>query len=334
MKKLKKSQIFLIITCGAAALFFTLVLMAGLSADNFGFGESGKERVRNNVNTRDIDPVEAEVNAVEISWLTGPVSVGVSPDSKIHVTERSAKKLDEGQRMDVSVKSGKLTVRWDNQWFRRWFNVNLGGWFGLLDKELEVLLPPDLAKNLVVLQVENTSDDLTVDGCSAEEVTASTVSGYLILTDCTAVDYMGVNSVSGDVILEDIAGGEELNINTVSGGVAVTGGATQELQVHTVSGDCQYKGTAEELCFDTVSGNMAATLGNCPENADMNSVSGGLLLYLPAGSGFTVDHSSVSGEFRSDFSMETVGGKSRCGSGEAEIKMNTTSGEMAVDRAR
>ena len=42
MKKLKKTQIFTIVTCGLAAVLLTMVLAVGLNTDHFGFGPNGK----------------------------------------------------------------------------------------------------------------------------------------------------------------------------------------------------------------------------------------------------------------------------------------------------
>lgn len=330
MKKLKKSQIFAIVTCGLAALLLTFVLMVGLRSEGFGAGESGAAHTH--LNSQELDPEELDLDSLEIRWLTGPVTVGASPDGKIHVTERSNKALDEGSKMDVSVKSGKLSVRWDGQWFRQWFNVNLG-WFGHLDKELEVLLPPGLAGDLSELEVGNTSGSLRVSGYSAEEMDISTVSGALELAACRAETKLSVESVSGDVTLTGTVCEEDVDISTVSGAIEVDGGSGREVHIKTVSGGCQYAGTAHQLRMSTVSGELLAALNSSPEEAELASVSGGLRLNLPEGSGFTVNFSSVSGEFTTDFPVERNGGKSgaaRSGSGTSEIAMSTTSGGMKI----
>lgn len=333
MKKLKKTQIFTIVTCGLAAVLLTMVLAVGMNTDHFGFGPKGEPAPRTIENTHTLDPQEENIDSLEVSWLDGPVTVGLSPDGLIHITERSAKQLDEGQQMDVNVKSGTLAVRWDGQWFRRWFNVNLGWLGGWMDKELEVLLPPELASGLAKLRVENTSDTLRITDCAAEALEASTVSGELILTACAGEEALNLSSVSGNVFLEGTAGGAGLHISTVSGGVEAQNVTCQEeLNISTVSGNCQYQGTAGVLHMDTVSGEMEAALNNCPEEADLDSVSGGLRLELPEGAGFVASYSSLSGSFDTDFPVEKSDGKARCGTGGGAIAMSTTSGDMGIYR--
>lgn len=334
MKKLKKSQIFTIVTCGLAAVLLTMVLAAGLNADSFGFGPHREPPPREEESSQALDPQEENIDSLEIKWLDGPVTVGLSPDGLIHITERSAKQLDEAHQMDVSVKSGRLSVRWDGQWFRRWFNVNLGWLGGWMDKELEVLLPAGLAGDLEELQVENTSDTLQIADCHAQRAAVSTVSGRLSLQNCTGEERLNLSSVSGDVVLEGGSGGEAVHISTVSGSVEAQAVACrEELNISTVSGGCRYQGTARVLHMDTVSGDMEAALGNCPDEAALDSVSGGLRLELPEGAGFVADYSSVSGAFDTDFPVEKSGdGKARCGSGGGAIRMSTTSGNMGIYR--
>ena len=325
--KLKKSQIFTITACGVAAVLLTGVLAAGLS----GAGPNPLEAKgpRTYSNTKDINLDEDEMSSLEVKWLDGPVTVGLSLDGQVHVTERSYKALGQGDQMEVSLSAGKLSVRWDGKWFRRLITL---GWFGQLNKELEVLLPRDVAENMEGIQVENTSDSLSVADCGAEKLGVSSVSGTVTIKECTA-DRLEANTVSGDVILERTQGTEKLTAGTTSGAVNITGGHTQELEISTVSGGCVYEGAAEKLHVSTVSGAMRVSAANCPEEAHMEAVSGDLRLELPENGGFTAEYSSVSGEFVSDFALvKDSAGKVRYGSGGAQIRMSTTSGQMAVER--
>ena len=327
--KLKKSQIFTITACALAALFFASVLAIGLAAEP---DRSVNTKIaRGHENALVIDPAEEEIDSLDISWLTGRVTVGISPDNKIHVTERSAKAIDEADRMKVETGSGALKIRWDGQWFRKFFNVNLG-WFGQKDKELEVLLPRELMVELVTLDVSNTSGDMSVAGCKSEDMSVSTVSGSLSLSSCSA-ERMEVNTVSGEAFLNEISASESLTVNTVSGGMELAGVDSEALTLDTVSGGCKLDGQVQELNVSTISGDISASLSAEPLDVDMDSVSGRLTLELPPAAGFTVEHDSVSGSFRSDFPTEDLGGgRLRCGSGGAEIRMNTTSGGMEIKR--
>lgn len=331
MRKLKKSHIFIIITFSIAAVLLTLVLIAGMNAEPF--QSAAPDTARTHSNPKDFDLSEYPIDSLDISWLTGPVTVGISPDDKVHVTERSAKALDDGERMKVTVDSGTLKIRWDGQWFRRFFNIDLG-WLGIKsDKELEVLLPRDTAQNLAAAGVSNTSGELSITGCAAEEMNISTVSGALSAGSCSA-EALSVNSVSGSVTLADVSAAESMSVSTVSGGMELSGVNAGELSLDTVSGVCKLAGQAQGLSVSTISGDISASLGSEPLTVDMDSVSGALRLELPPACGFTVEHDSVSGSFNCAFPTEELGGQRlRCGSGGADVRMNTTSGSMDIKRS-
>jgi len=327
-KIMKKRQIFTIAACAIAALFFTGVLVAGLRG-NPADSLPSADAPRTHTNSKLIDLEEYSIDSVDVSWLSGPVTVGPSPDGQIHITERSSSKLGEAERMKVDINSSTLTIRWDSQWFRRFFNVNLG-WFGQLDKELEVLLPSTLA--LDTLDVSNTSNELSVTGLMAQTLDLSSVSGAITVTSCTA-DALEAETVSGNLALEDSTGAESVSVNTVSGGMELTDLSAGELSLDTVSGACKLTGQADELTVSTISGDIAASLKANPKEVDMDSVSGALKLELPPTSGFTVEYDSVSGNFTCGFSTEDLGGhRLRCGDGGADIRMNTTSGSMDIQK--
>lgn len=325
---MKKRQIFTIAACAIAALFFTGVLAVGMMADPSDSALKS-DAPRTHTNSKLIDLEETPVGSLDISWPSGPVTVGLSPDEQIHVTERCSSRLDKADRMQVEVKSGTLTIRWDSQWFRRFFNISLG-WFGQPDKELEVLLPRDLAETLATVEINGASGGIEAASLSAAHLDLSTVSGAVVLEDCSA-DQLTVNAVSGSITLSDVFAAESASVNTVSGGMELTDLRAKELVLDTVSGGCKLTGEADELTASTISGDMTASLKTSPKEVEMNSVSGALKLELPPTSGFTVEYDSVSGDFACNFSTEDLGGhRLRCGNGGADISMNTTSGSMDI----
>lgn len=328
--KLKKRHIFTITACAIAAVFFTSVLAIGLGSDPAEI-QPGKSAVRGHENAVVLDPEDEALEEIAISWLSGPVAIGESPDDKIHVTERSEKELSETDRMTAALDSGTLKIRWDHQWFRRFININLG-WFGQKDKELEVLLPQRLCGGLVSMEVSNTGGDMTVSGCGAETMSLSSVSGTLSVSSCWA-GQLSLNNVSGSVALTDVSAEESMTVNTVSGGMELAGVSSGELALDTVSGGCTLEGSVQTLNVNTISGDISASLSLQPDKVDMDSVSGGLKLILPPAASFTVEHDSVSGSFACAYPTEDLGGgRERCGSGGAQIRMNTTSGGMDIAR--
>ena len=155
------------------------------------------------------------------------------------------------------------------------------------------------------------------------------------MSGCAAAEQLSASTVSGDIILTGTTCDEAMQLNTTSGSVSVEDGFSQELSISTVSGGCRYHGSASALFLHTVSGGMQAELNNSPDEAGMEAVSGSLRLALPEETGFTAEFRSVSGAFRTDFPVESASGKSgkaRCGTGAAAIRMSTTSGDMSIEK--
>lgn len=329
--KLKKSQIFTIVTFSTAALLLTGILVIGMNTDGFRFGEIMNEAMGfHNAEKVELSQDEA-VEEVEINWVAGPVTVGKSPDNNIYVTESAYREIGEEDAMKVSFSGGKLTVRWDGQWFRRWVNWSIFN-FGRGDKALEVLIPESES---VDMSVSNTSGGVRVEGFAGKGMSFSSTSGDLLLAGLTVEKDLNASTVSGDIIMDGVAGGE-LNISTTSGSLKMEGMTAESLNISTTSGESAYSGGAKEIHGSTVSGEMDFALTECPAQAALESVSGDVTLGLPENDGFTAIYSSVSGEFESDF--PTTGDKGKhngtvsYGTGSAKLKFSTTSGEMEITR--
>lgn len=328
---MKKSQIFTVAACGVAALLLTAVLVIGLTGNAFSPQTSG-EGPYPHENARTLDPEEDNFSSIDISWLDGPVALSASTDGQVHLIEHSRQKMGEGDQMKVEIKSDTLTVRWDGQWFRRWFNLGLG-WLGANHKELEVQLPQELAKSLISLNVGNTSGEVRIAGYAAQEMDVSSVSGMVKLENCTFDESLQAETVSGDMELTGVSGTESMSLSTVSGSMEVSDAYSEKLHLNTVSGAIKFRGDAGEMSASSVSGDVEAALKGCPEKSDLNSVSGKLSLGLPSNAAFTAQHDSVSGNFSCDFTTETLGeDRVRCGNGSSSIYMSTTSGAMSITK--
>lgn len=329
---MKKSQIFTIATFSVAAVLLTGILVVGLASDGFHFGEwAGEPMGFHNAEKIELSGDEA-VEQVEISWVDGPVTVGRSPDGNIYLTESARREIGEEDAMSAAFSGGKLTVRWDGQWFRRWINWSIFN-FGRSSKELEVLLPGDGA--LEDISVSNTSGDVAVEGFSGKEMSFSSTSGDLRLEGLTAEEQLNASTVSGDIMLDGVRAGE-LDISTTSGSLEMDAMEAETANISTTSGECVYSGRAKELHGSTVSGEMEFALAECPAQAELESVSGDVSLGLPDNDGFTASYSSVSGSFDSEFPTTgdkgKHGGTAVYGTGSAKLRFNTTSGEMEINR--
>jgi DUF4097 and DUF4098 domain-containing protein YvlB len=225
--------------------------------------------------------------------------------------------------MELQENGGKLRIRWsrDKAFRSRMF----------LQKHLVVELPQDAA--LEELRVDTVSGGVYLSGFQAEECRVSTVSGAARCQGLRA-QRLRVEAVSGAASLENVAA-EELRCTTTSGKLELCGFAAQRLRAETVSGALTAGGNGEELSLSTVSGQLSLQVGQHPRQVKLNTVSGRIYAGLPEGEpGFTVEYSSMSGAFSSQFPLSGELGKRKgravYGSGGASLRLDTVSGAMEL----
>ena len=136
---------------------------------------------------------------------------------------------------------------------------------------------------------------------------------------------VSVETVSADVELMGGSAGT-LSVSTTSGDILGPGLQTKELELGTVSGNIrlpQYPAGCRTVDCETVSGEVSLGFTSCPEEVDLNSVSGDLALSLPEGSRYELEFDTVSGSrYTSD---QSANGADLC-----EITAETVSGDLTV----
>jgi len=215
----------------------------------------------------------------------------------------------EGDPLTVTYEDGILTVAHENL-----------NWEGLL----KWLRPQRHAATVTVsvprkcqAQVGVVSATAVMSGISAR-ASVKSVSGGITLDGVTGdVD---ANTVSGTVEAQGING--KLNFNTVSGDLTLADGWMERLDVNGVSGD-----VTADLDLDPLGGMKVST------------VSGEVMLRLPAEADARVNLQSVSGDVRSEFAelrrssapaSRSVSGSLGAGSG--QVSVTTMSGRVMLLR--
>jgi hypothetical protein len=215
----------------------------------------------------------------------------------------------EGDPLNVTYEDGVLTVAHENL-----------NWEGLL----KWLRPQRHAATVTVsvprkcrAQVGVVSATAVMSGISAR-ASVKSVSGGITLDGVTGdVD---ANTVSGAMEAQGING--KLNFNTVSGDLTLADGWMERLDVNGVSGD-----VTADLDLDPLGGMQVTT------------VSGEVMLRLPAEADARVNLHSVSGDVRSEFAelrrssapaSRSVSGNLGAGSG--QVSVTTMSGRVMLLR--
>lgn len=127
----------------------------------------------------------------------------------------------------------------------------------------------------------------------------------------------------------------ELRVETISGEQRILEFAAQYFKGETVSGALTAIGNGEELKLSTVSGPLTVQVGQHPRKVKLETVSGPVEAVLPEGEpGFTVEYSSLSGRFSSQFPLTGKLGKREgsavYGSGGTQLHLETVSGSMGL----
>lgn len=183
--------------------------------------------------------------------------------------------------------------------------------------------------------VEESGDKLSIGYCRDNRIPGLGIQGSLrknleiVVPREWLCDKLELDVASADVSVTDLTV-RKVDFNGASGKCDFENCAVSELDVDTASGDIRFDGTLEELECNAASASFRGVLGNCPSRVSMNSASGSLDLTLPKEASFTLDKSTMSGDFDSDFPTVSKNGKYICGDGNCKIDFNAASGDVTI----
>jgi len=329
---MKKKAVFTLVACSIAALLLTGVLAVGLKEGGFGIGtllDEAEGNFSDESGTRyeyTWDPVETETTGLDVEWINGTVDVLVGSGDVIRITEKSGKELGSNEKLEISRSGGVLKIKWNRELIS--FSI-----FQNKRKDLTVEVPKALAESMETLECSNTSGKITVSGFTAAAMEFSSTSGDLELSGLYGTE-ADISTTSGKISLDGMKLSEDLEVSSTSGTLALSNVQAGTVDVSTTSGSISYTGSADELEANTVSAAVRAELDNCPEKAEMSSVSGGLTLAIPENKGFEAEYNSISGSFKSDFAVTGAdgakSGRALYGDGGSDFSFSTTSGDMRI----
>src|SRR6266566_5010298 len=245
-----------------------------------------------------------DVTGLRVRLIAGSVAV-LATDGKPSLQVSSV----EGDPLSVTYEGGVLTVAHENL-----------SWEGLLK-----WLRPQRHSATVTVSVPRK--------CAAQ---VGVVSATAVMSGISA--RASVKSVSGGITLDGITG--DVDANTVSGALEAQG-INGRLNFRTVSGDLTLAdGWLERLDASVVSGDVTADVDLDPLGGmQVTTVSGEVVLRLPAEADARVNLHSVSGDVRSEFAelrrssapaSRSVSGSLGAGSG--QVSVTTMSGRVMLLR--
>jgi DUF4097 and DUF4098 domain-containing protein YvlB len=255
---------------------------------------------------------------VLVENLAGRVEVTVWNKAKIEIKGELGDDVDE---VEISVTGNGIQIRVQNEKKRH----NIDG------TDLYLRVP-----RAASIEVETISADIDINGSAGESIVLNTVSGDVEAQ--ASPQRLEIQTVSGEVEFEGSI--TRSSVETVSGDISLSG-MHGEIEISTVSGDVSL--IAKEVDrgrFESVSGDMNLDLAiNDNGRLASESMSGDLVLRLPAAQQAGFEVQTYSGDIRSDFgdSARVSKGpgsalKYREGNNGALIRLESFSGDIQIRR--
>ncbi|MBR3843360.1 MAG: DUF4097 family beta strand repeat protein [Christensenellaceae bacterium] len=252
-----------------------------------------------------------EIENIEISWVSGKVTVQRSEGNAIEFSEKGRFGLTEGLRLHYFIEGNTLLIKF----------AESGRWdFRKISKDLTISIPD--SAQLKDLCIETISADIEIEEAVGSKLTVSSVSGD-IEAEKLLFHALSLTSVSGDIELPALADPSEMELSTLSGDITAKMLGASTSFVH-------------ERSFDvsTTSGNIKLDFaGFTPEEGEISSVSGKILLKLPKDSSFTAEVETVSGDFDCAFKTVKADDQYIAGDGSCEYNFETVSGDIEIKKS-
>ena len=245
---------------------------------------------------------DAEVQSIQIDWISGGITVTPSTDGMIHVLEKAEKGLSSSKYASIDASNGKLTIRSKNK-----NNV----WFFFYRTPLTYL-------------------ELQVPRSDYEEIILNLTSGSHKLSDVNTED-MIIDLTSGELRLSN-ANISRLNMTMTSGNTRLTDVMGEDLRVEMTSGELRTTGSFSNMIqIDMTSGNLSLdTHLDAPEQLALEMTSGNAELILSQTEGFQFDVDKTSGNFTPSFNYTGDSDDPIYLEGEARYTVDMTSGNVSV----
>ena len=282
------------------------------------------------------------VENLDINWTAGTVNIEYHSGTGILLRETSPKTLAEDDRFRWWLDGTTLRIQYAKPGFRLFS-------FSSPEKTLTVTLPEGTV--LRSATVRATSANVKAASLAADDLTLEITSGSV--TAATAAKRLSVSSTSGDLILRQDAVLESARFTSTSGDIDATlqnagtisadstsgsislsiTGAAENVSLHSTSGSIQSEaGRADSLECSSTSGSITVRPGIL-DRLKIGSTSGSVTAYLPEDPGFTCRVSTTSGDISSSLPLQKNGDTYTCGNGSAVYSIETTSGNVRLEKA-
>jgi DUF4097 and DUF4098 domain-containing protein YvlB len=215
--------------------------------------------------------VEQPLTQLVINWEAGEVSIQVSKNQNYIAVQEShtTRAITEDRAACYTLENGRLTI---------YYSKSAGE--ALPKKHLTIVIPESfLQQKTPSCEIYTESADVTLNNLSLSDLTVSTNSGDVKLTDCTASNEIFIDTTSGSVLLdasdENIQLAKKIEASTTSGSLSLSGSA-KKVSLSSTSGNLSFYGDAEKVSLSSTSGDVTLSSKDSCDEVEIETVSGSI----------------------------------------------------------
>jgi DUF4097 and DUF4098 domain-containing protein YvlB len=299
-----------------AVIFSFSIFLLGLAPTNLLAKDKYEEKFSKTVSlAKDGKVILTNISGdIEVkTWNKGEVQIKALKTTK---TSSEAKAKENFQKVKIEITQEGGTLRIETKYPKDFFRSRSTG----VSVDYWLTIPSQAYPN-----IKSVSGDISLESIGAS-AKAETVSGDVDLLKIAGA--AKAESVSGDVTVTGVKKG--VDANSVSG----------DLEIVDVVGDADLKTVSGEITAKNILSGSVEYTGDILDNGNyqIKSHSGPITLVIPAGSGFSLEAKTFSGEIYSDFDIKISGKLSKkaiqgtVNGGGAEIELKTFSGNIYLKK--
>jgi DUF4097 and DUF4098 domain-containing protein YvlB len=177
------------------------------------------------------------------------ITVGVSPDDKVHIT------YGKSEKTDLEIESGEtLTVKRKNS-ARKWYDYIV---VNVKSVDTKILLPESFAGDM---EITNSNGRINIDGVYFGNLTAKTKNGKVKLKNTEVADTLAATTNNGGIYCESVSA-IEFKVKTKNGEVELNNIESLKVSANTDNGNVKIS--------DINSGNISLETENGYIKGDIN----------------------------------------------------------------